>query len=63
MVIPFRYSLRNLRARRLTTILTSGGMALVVGWWGVWHTISALSLALFWACGAREPRPSLALSP
>jgi ABC-type antimicrobial peptide transport system permease subunit len=30
MVIPFRYSLRNLRARRLTTILTSGGMALVV---------------------------------
>ena len=30
MVIPFRYSLRNLRTRRLTTILTSGGMALVV---------------------------------
>lgn len=30
MVIPFRYSLRNLRARRLATILTSGGMALVV---------------------------------
>jgi ABC-type antimicrobial peptide transport system permease subunit len=30
MVIPLRYSLRNLRTRRLTTILTSGGMALVV---------------------------------
>lgn len=30
MVIPVRYSLRNLRARRLTTLLTSGGMALVV---------------------------------
>lgn len=30
MGIPLRYSLRNLRTRRLTTILTSGGMALVV---------------------------------
>lgn len=30
MVIPFAYSLRNLRTRRLTTMLTSGGMALVV---------------------------------
>lgn len=30
MVIPFSYSLRNLRTRRLTTVLTAGGMALVV---------------------------------
>jgi len=30
MAIPFSYSIRNLRTRRLTTILTSGGMALVV---------------------------------
>lgn len=30
MGIPFSYSIRNLRARRLTTVLTSGGMALVV---------------------------------
>jgi ABC-type lipoprotein release transport system permease subunit len=30
MVIPLRYSLRNLRTRKLTTILTAGGMALVV---------------------------------
>lgn len=29
-VIPFSYSLRNLWARRLTTLLTAGGMALVV---------------------------------
>ena len=29
-VIPFSYSLRNLWARRLTTALTAGGMALVV---------------------------------
>jgi len=30
MAIPFSYSLRNLWTRRLTTILTAGGMALVV---------------------------------
>ena len=30
MGIPLRYSLRNLRTRRLTTALTAGGMALVV---------------------------------
>lgn len=30
MAIPFAYSLRNLWTRRLTTILTAGGMALVV---------------------------------
>ncbi len=30
MAIPFSYSLRNLRTRRLTTVLTASGMALVV---------------------------------
>ena len=30
MAIPFSYSLRNLWTRRLTTVLTAGGMALVV---------------------------------
>ncbi|MDA8324902.1 MAG: ABC transporter permease [Nitrospiraceae bacterium] len=30
MKIPFSYSFRNLKARRLTTALTAGGMALVV---------------------------------
>ena len=30
MGIPLRYSLRNLRTRRLTTVLTAAGMALVV---------------------------------
>src|SRR5215212_9543856 len=30
MVIPFRYTLRNLWTRKLTTVLTAGGMALVV---------------------------------
>ena len=30
MAIPFSYSLRNLRTRRMTTVLTVGGMALVV---------------------------------
>lgn len=26
-----------------------GGMAIIVAWWGVWHMVSGLSLALFWA--------------
>ena len=30
MSIPFSYTLRNLAARKLTTVLTAGGMALVV---------------------------------
>src|SRR6186713_1898589 len=30
MKIPFSYTLRNLLARKLTTVLTAGGMALVV---------------------------------
>ena len=30
MIIPIRYTLRNLWTRKLTTVLTAGGMALVV---------------------------------
>ena len=26
-----------------------GGMAIIAGWWGVWHIIAGLSLALFWS--------------
>jgi len=31
-----------------------GGMAIVAGWWGIWHIISGLGLAMFWA---RRPLP------
>jgi BASS family bile acid:Na+ symporter len=26
-----------------------GGMAIIAGWWGVWHIISGLTVALFWS--------------
>lgn len=26
-----------------------GGMAIIAGWWGVWHIISGLTAALFWS--------------
>jgi BASS family bile acid:Na+ symporter len=26
-----------------------GGMAIVAGWWGIWHIISGLALAYFWS--------------
>ncbi len=26
-----------------------GGMAIIVAWWGVWHIVAGLSLALFWS--------------
>jgi BASS family bile acid:Na+ symporter len=26
-----------------------GGMAIVAGWWGIWHIISGLSIAYIWA--------------
>jgi len=26
-----------------------GGMAIVAGWWGIWHIISGLSVAFFWS--------------
>jgi putative ABC transport system permease protein len=43
MVIPFNYIVRNLVARRLTTVLTAGGMALVVY---VFATVLMLSAGL-----------------
>jgi len=36
-----------------------GGMALVAAWWGVWHLVSGLSLALLWS---RRP-PTLSPAP
>jgi BASS family bile acid:Na+ symporter len=39
-----------------------GGMALVAGWWGIWHVISGLALGTYWAnrppAVAVEPEPS-----
>ena len=43
MTIPFTYIVRNLAARRLTTALTAGGMALVVY---VFATVLMLSAGL-----------------
>lgn len=37
-----------------------GGMALVAGWWGIWHVIAGLALASIWA---RYPVPAPAESP
>lgn len=34
-----------------------GGMAIIAGWWGIWHIISGLSVALFWS---RRPLPAVA---
>lgn len=34
-----------------------GGMALVAGWWGVWHIVSGLGLSFFWRL---RPAPSFA---
>ena len=34
-----------------------GGMAIVAAWWGVWHLISGLTLALIWS--RREPAGSI----
>ena len=31
-----------------------GGMAIITAWWGIWHIVSGLSLALFWS--KREPQ-------
>ncbi len=31
-----------------------GGMAIVAAWWGIWHIISGLSVAIFWS---RKPLP------
>lgn len=35
-----------------------GGMAIITAWWGVWHIISGMSLAVFWS--RRAPRAALA---
>ncbi len=35
-----------------------GGMALVIGFWGIWHIISGLTLAFLWS---RRPAPAVAM--
>lgn len=34
-----------------------GGMAIITAWWGIWHIVSGLSLALFWS--KRDPQPGI----
>jgi len=31
-----------------------GGMAIITAWWGIWHIVSGLALALYWS--KRDPR-------
>lgn len=31
-----------------------GGMAIIAAWWGIWHLVSGLALASFWAFRARS---------
>ncbi len=50
--VTFEVGLQN-SALALVLVFTFfdglGGMALIAAWWGVWHIISGLSLAWFWA--------------
>ena len=34
-----------------------GGMAIITAWWGIWHIVSGLSLAMFWS--KRDPQPGI----
>ena len=52
MTIPFTYIVRNLAARRLTTVLTAGGMALVVY---VFATVLMLAAGLRADAGGDRP--------
>ena len=38
-----------------------GGMAVIAGWWGVWHIIAGISLAIYWS--RRDPTPAAAPPP
>jgi bile acid:Na+ symporter, BASS family len=33
-----------------------GGMAIMAAWWGIWHLVSAFSLAMFWRHRIPQPR-------
>lgn len=37
-----------------------GGMAIITAWWGIWHIISGLALALFWSKRDPSVRPGIA---
>ncbi|MFV1970694.1 MAG: bile acid:sodium symporter family protein [Acidimicrobiia bacterium] len=59
--VTFEVGLQN-SALALVLVFTFfdglGGMALIAAWWGVWHIISGLTLAGFWArrpVGAPDP--------
>ncbi len=39
-----------------------GGMAIIAGWWGIWHIISGLSVALFFSTRPLEPQTTEATS-
>ena len=36
-------------ARVAVETMVKTGMAIIAGWWGVWHIIAGLSLAFFWS--------------
>lgn len=41
-----------------------GGMAVITAWWGVWHIIAGLFMAMVWTLlDAREGRPAAAAGP
>lgn len=42
-----------------------GGMAMVAAWWGVWHIVAGLTLALFWGSHpvARPAAPTASAAP
>ncbi|MCF8224578.1 MAG: bile acid:sodium symporter family protein [Bacteroidales bacterium] len=39
--------------------LMLGGMAFIAGWWGIWHILSGLGIANFWARVPYDDRPRL----
>lgn len=38
-----------------------GGMAIVAAWWGIWHLIAGLSLALWWSWRGVPPQPATSI--
>lgn len=40
-----------------------GGMAIIAGWWGIWHIISGLAVALFFSRMPLEPSPQAEATP
>jgi BASS family bile acid:Na+ symporter len=38
-----------------------GGMAIITAWWGIWHIVSGLTLALYWS--KRQPQTTVQITP